>query len=99
MTRRTPVRNVPTRSADAGNRAQDSGPGSPGSRPRRRRRSRRVDAHAARPRLRKQRLLTEVIMRKILALALLALALAGGVAAGASMLAQPAHACGNSDYG
>jgi len=32
-------------------------------------------------------------MRKILALAFLALALAGGVAAGASMLSQPAHAC------
>jgi len=32
-------------------------------------------------------------MRKLLALALLAIALAGGVAAGASMLAQPAHAC------
>ncbi|HXE23292.1 MAG TPA: hypothetical protein VN637_00215 [Roseiarcus sp.] len=40
--------------------------------------------------------LTQVIVRKILALALLALALAGGVAAGASMLTQPAHACGNS---
>ena len=33
-------------------------------------------------------------MRTILALALLALALAGGVAVGASMLSQPAHACG-----
>jgi len=35
-------------------------------------------------------------MRKLLALALLALALAGGVAAGASMFPQPAHACGAS---
>ena len=35
-------------------------------------------------------------MRKLLALAFLALALAGGVVAGASIFAQPAHAdCGN----
>ena len=35
-------------------------------------------------------------MRKLLALALIALALVGGVAAGASMLSQPAHAgCDN----
>ena len=41
--------------------------------------------------------LCATFMRKILALALLALALAGGVAAGASMLSQPAHACGGGD--
>jgi len=40
-------------------------------------------------------LLTEAIVRKLLALALLALTLAGGVAAGTSLLTQPAHAgCG-----
>jgi hypothetical protein len=40
-----------------------------------------------------QPVLTEIAMKKLLALALVAFALAGGVAAGSSILSEPARAC------